>query len=75
MFRGLRRGTADRLSLPGTADSGIGCGSVGAAWCFSGQKLNGGWSAMKIVIVKSPKMFGGILRKIFCIKKDSYIEQ
>ncbi len=30
---------------------------------------------MKIVIVKSPKMFGGILRKIFGIKKDSYIEQ
>ena len=30
---------------------------------------------MKIVIVKRPKMFGGILRKIFGIKKDSYIEQ
>ena len=30
---------------------------------------------MKIVIVKSPKMFGGILRKIFGIKKVSYLEQ
>ncbi|HIW74341.1 MAG TPA: stage V sporulation protein SpoVM [Firmicutes bacterium] len=30
---------------------------------------------MKIVIVKSPKMVGGILRKIFGIKKETYIEQ
>ena len=29
---------------------------------------------MKIVIVKSPKLFGGILRKLFGIKKQSYIE-
>ena len=37
--------------------------------------MNGGWLAMKIVIVKSPKMVGGILRKIFGIKKEAYIEQ
>ena len=30
---------------------------------------------MKIVIVKSPKMVGGILRKIFGIKNEAYIEQ
>ncbi|HHV51819.1 MAG TPA: stage V sporulation protein SpoVM [Candidatus Avimonas sp.] len=29
---------------------------------------------MKIVVVKSPKLFGGILRKIFGIKKKSYID-
>ena len=29
---------------------------------------------MKIVIVKSPKLFGGILRLLFGIKKESYIE-
>ena len=29
---------------------------------------------MRIVIVKSPRMFSGILRKLFGIKKDSYIE-
>ncbi len=29
---------------------------------------------MKIVIVKSPKLFGGILRRLFGIKKESYIE-
>lgn len=30
---------------------------------------------MKIVIVKSPKLVGGILRKIFGIRKENYIEQ
>ena len=29
---------------------------------------------MKIVIVKSPKLFGGLLRRIFGIKKESYID-
>ncbi|NLN81074.1 MAG: stage V sporulation protein SpoVM [Clostridiales bacterium] len=29
---------------------------------------------MKVVVVKSPKLFGGILRKIFGIKKKNYIE-
>ena len=29
---------------------------------------------MKIVIVKSPKVFGGLLRRIFGIKKESYID-
>lgn len=29
---------------------------------------------MKIVVVKSPKLFGGILRKLFKIKKEPYIE-
>ncbi len=29
---------------------------------------------MQIVIVKSPKFFGGILRKLFKIKKGEYIE-
>jgi hypothetical protein len=29
---------------------------------------------MRIVIVKSPRMFSGILRKLFGIKKESYIE-
>ena len=29
---------------------------------------------MKIVIVKSPKLFGGLLRRLFGIKKESYIE-
>lgn len=31
-------------------------------------------AGMKIVIVKSPKLFGGILRRLFGIKKESYIE-
>jgi hypothetical protein len=31
-------------------------------------------SRMKVVVVKSPKLFGGILRKIFGIKKKNYIE-
>ena len=75
VFRRVRRGAIGRVPLPGTADPGIGRGSTGTAWCFSGQKLNGGWYAMKIVIVKSPKMVGGILRKIFGIKKETYIEQ
>ena len=75
MFRGVRRGAFGRVPLPGTADPGIGRGSAGAARGFSGQKLKEGWSAMKIVIVKSPKMVGGILRKIFGIKKETYIEQ
>lgn len=30
---------------------------------------------MKIVIVKSPRLFSGLLRKIFGIKKVTYIEQ
>lgn len=30
---------------------------------------------MKIVIVKSPRLFSGLLRKIFGIKKETYIEQ
>ena len=29
---------------------------------------------MKVVVVKSPKLCGGILRKIFGIKKKNYIE-
>ncbi len=29
---------------------------------------------MKIVIVKSPKMFSGILRRLFGIKKENYID-
>ena len=29
---------------------------------------------MRIVIVKSPRMFSGILRKLFGIKKESYRE-
>ena len=29
---------------------------------------------MKIVFVKSPKLFGGLLRRLFGIKKESYIE-
>ena len=29
---------------------------------------------MQIVIVKSPKLFSGILRKLFGIKKESYID-
>ena len=29
---------------------------------------------MRSVIVKSPRMFSGILRKLFGIKKESYIE-
>ena len=29
---------------------------------------------MKIVIVKSPKLFSGFLRRIFGIKKTNYIE-
>lgn len=29
---------------------------------------------MRIVVVKSPKMFSGILRKLFGIKKESYID-
>ena len=30
--------------------------------------------SMQIVIVKSPKLFSGILRKLFGIKKESYID-
>ena len=33
-----------------------------------------GGTHMKIVIVKSPKMFSGILRRIFGIKKENYID-
>lgn len=29
---------------------------------------------MQIIVVKSPKMFSGILRKLFGIKKENYIE-
>lgn len=29
---------------------------------------------MKIVVVRSPKMFSGLLRRLFGIKKESYIE-
>ncbi len=29
---------------------------------------------MQIVIVKSPKVFSGILRKLFGIKKENYID-
>ncbi len=29
---------------------------------------------MRVVVVKSPRFFGGILRKLFGIKKDDYIE-
>ncbi len=29
---------------------------------------------MRIVVVKSPKMFRGILRRMFGIPKESYIE-
>lgn len=29
---------------------------------------------MKIVVVKSPKLFSGILRRLFGIRKESYIE-
>ena len=29
---------------------------------------------MRIVVVKSPKVFSGILRKLFGIKKESYID-
>ena len=29
---------------------------------------------MQLVIVKSPKLFSGILRKLFGIKKENYIE-
>lgn len=29
---------------------------------------------MKIVVVRSPKMFSGLLRRLFGIKKENYIE-
>lgn len=29
---------------------------------------------MKIVLVKSPKLFSGLLRRVFGIKKETYIE-
>ncbi|MBQ6706868.1 MAG: stage V sporulation protein SpoVM [Clostridia bacterium] len=29
---------------------------------------------MRVVVVKSPRFFGGILRKLFGIKKENYIE-
>ena len=29
---------------------------------------------MKIIVIKSPKIFSGFLRKVFKIKKESYID-
>ncbi|MCI9414319.1 MAG: stage V sporulation protein SpoVM [Clostridiales bacterium] len=29
---------------------------------------------MKIVVVKSPKVFAGLLRRVFGIKKENYID-
>lgn len=73
--RGLWRRSAGRHLVPAPADARAGCGGSRDTRLLPGEKLmRSGGNGMRIVIVKSPKMFSGILRKLFGIKKESYIE-
>ena len=73
--RGLRRRPAGRHPVPAPADACAGRGGSRDSGLLPGEKLmRSGGDCMRIVIVKSPRMFSGILRKLFGIKKESYIE-
>ena len=69
----LWRRTAGCYDLSAKADACLGCGRPCGYGLFQAQELKEALS-MKIVIVKSPKLFGGLLRRIFGIKKESYID-
>ena len=49
-------------------------GGSGAHGAMSDTKSLGRSVALKIVTVKSPKLFAGFLRRLFGIKKESYID-
>jgi hypothetical protein len=54
--------------------SGTGSPCVGADRLLLCQKTLNGDAGMRVVVVKSPGFLGGILRKIFGIKKAQYID-
>ena len=69
----FRRWDTDCHGMSAQADAGIGGGGSGGDRLLNAQEMKEA-ALMKIVIVKSPKLFGGILRRLFGIKKESYIE-
>lgn len=73
LCRGLRGWNAAVHGVPRQAPAGVGGGGSGGDWLLNAQEMKEA-AGMKIVLVKSPKMFGGILRRLFGIKKDGYIE-
>ena len=54
----------------------VGAGGNGAhrSGLFLRQKHVNGDAAMRVVVVKSPRLLGGILRKLFGIRKEEYID-
>ena len=71
--RGFRGRDAAVHGMPRQAYAGIGGGGSGGDRLLNAQEMKEA-ALMKIVIVKSPKLFGGIIRRLFGIKKESYIE-
>ena len=70
----LRGGCADGLFMSDKAYADYRGGGSGAHGAMSDTKSLGRSVALKIVTVKSPKLFAGFLRRLFGIKKESYID-
>ena len=59
-----------------TYEARFGVGGEGAhrSRVFLRQNYVNGDAAMRVVVVKSPRFLGGILRKLFGIAKEEYID-
>ena len=73
LLRSVRCRNAPVSDPAAEADADPVGGRLGDAGLLASQKKIGG-CPMKIVVVKSPKLFGGILRCLFGIKKVSNID-
>ncbi len=74
MLCGIRGGDVDCDSVSAGRNFGL-CGvGIGVSRVFPCAQSMRGVVCMKIVVVRSPKMFRGILRRMFGIKREDYIE-
>ena len=74
MLRGIRSGGASCRCISAAGDFGV-CGiGIDSSGVFSCAQSMRGVVCMKIVVVRSPKLFRGFLRRVFGIKREDYIE-
>lgn len=78
VLRGVWRGTLDGGDLSAGADLGDCGGRARVVGVFPRanpiRDRQKGVKCMKIVVVRSPKLFRGILRRMFGIRREDYIE-
>ena len=70
----LWSGNADGVFMSGEAYADYRGGCVGAHGLVLETKSLGRSVGLKIVTVKSPRIFAGFLRRVFGIRKESYID-